>query len=154
MTDCSSEAAERTCSRQRPGATVTSDGGIPGNVPGRNKEALLWTLWKGLLTKGRAGARDPTRMVRHLGLAAALQLKGGEGTVFLQAGESWECGGGPWPRVTAMEGAGGNTPNSSCPWLPSLGESSLATRKEEARNLQEPASQSTPQARESASEDS
>lgn len=93
-------------------------------------------------------------MVRHPGLAAALQLKGGEGIVFLQPGESWKCGGGPWARVTAVEGARGNTPNSSCPWLPSLSESSLATSKEEAHNLQEPASQSTPQAREGASEDS
>lgn len=69
-------------------------------------------------------------MVRHLGLGAALQLKGGEGTVFLQPGESWECGGGPWARVTDVEGAGGNTANSFCPWLPSLSESSLATSKE------------------------
>ena len=43
-------------------------------------------------------------MVRHPGLAAALQLKGGEGIVFLQPGESWKCGGGPWARVTAVEG--------------------------------------------------
>lgn len=72
------------------------------------------------------------------------------GTVFLQPGKSWKCGGGP-KHGSQLWREHEETPQLLLPMASFFNESSLATSKEEASH-EEPTSQSTPQAREGAPE--
>ena len=61
MTDCSSEAAERTCGRQRPGATVTSDGGHTWQHPRRKQRTPAVDFMERTTYKGQSRGQRPDK---------------------------------------------------------------------------------------------